>query len=188
MRKSRRTIGQSGQALAEYHILYPAGILLAIAVVVLVGGAARDLMDHGIEGLMYSLLGGSAPPGSYFHPGMVCVEYEQIANQELGGSFCEQHENCYHYDRPVNQGIFSIAGHDINMLVIKAGREYHLYESGTTEDGCYNVTITGETVSWERVGSGPDCKDISHLQMWYDTFVTHDAEVCTKWEAEPPPY
>jgi hypothetical protein len=187
MRKSRRTTGQSGQALAEYHVLFPAAILLAIGVVVVLGGAARDLMDHGIEGLMYSFLGGSAPPGSYFHPGMICVTEEQLIDQDSGGSYCEESDNCYHYDQEVNEGTFTVPEGEIDALVIKAGTVYHLYASGVTPDGCYNVTFGGSTVTWQRI-ENPECKDVSHLQMWFDTFVSKDSETCANWEAEPPPY
>jgi hypothetical protein len=188
MRKSRHHAGQAGQAYAEYQILYPAGILLAILAVVAIGGGVRDLMDHGIEGLMYSFLGGSAPGGSYYHPGMVCVEREDIINQDSGGSFCEDHTNCYHYDYGVSQGTFTIPEGEVDALVIKAGQEYHLYESGLTKDGCYSVTIDESTVTWKKVGDGGECKDISHLQMWWDAFISDSEEMCANWETKPPPY
>lgn len=152
------------------------------------GGGVKTVMDHGIEGLMYSLLGGSAPPGSYFHPGMICVTEEQLVYQDSGGSFCEQNDNCTHLDPGTNSGVYVEQNGDIDVLVIKAGVEYHIYETGMTDDGCYYVTIEDNIATWERVGTGPECQDISHLQMWYATFLTTDSELCSNWDAEPPPY
>lgn len=157
-------------------------------VLVAVGGGVKDLIDHGIEGLMYSFLGGSAPPGSYFNPGMVCVEESYVVDQQDGGSYCQQHDHCTHIEPGTNEGLFVDQNGDITALVIKAGREYTIYESGVTDDGCYYVNIQGDTASWRRVDSGPDCKDISHLQMWYDTFMADSAEQCADWDRQPPPY
>jgi Flp pilus assembly pilin Flp len=87
-----------------------------------------------------------------------------------GCSQCEHHENCTCLPG-VNSGFYT--GYDvIDSLVIKAGQEYHIYYSGYTDDGCYRVIINEDVAIWRKVGRGSWCKDISHLQSWYQPICT----------------
>ena len=65
----------------------------------------------------------------------------------------------------MNAGTFT-ASSKIYNFVIKAGKQYNIFESGYTDDGCYQVNIDGSVVSWVKVGSGSTCKDVSHSQAW----------------------
>jgi hypothetical protein len=65
----------------------------------------------------------------------------------------------------VNEGTYESPG--IQSLVIKAGKEYHVFQSGWTDDGCYYVELTEEYAWWQKHASGSDCKDVSHLESWY---------------------
>jgi hypothetical protein len=64
----------------------------------------------------------------------------------------------------VNAGIYEQSG--IESLVIYAGKEYHIFYTGFTDDGCYYVDINDEMVMWEKYNGGKDCKSIKHLQAW----------------------
>jgi hypothetical protein len=47
-------------------------------------------------------------------------------------------------------------------------QDIHTYlPEGNTNDGCRSVTIIGNNVTWERFGSGRDCKDVSNVQVWW---------------------
>ena len=54
------------------------------------------------------------------------------------------------------------AGYTIIDFVIKAGTE----DFGAVS-GCYEVSQTFDSVSWNRVGDGRDCKEISHVEIYY---------------------
>jgi hypothetical protein len=64
----------------------------------------------------------------------------------------------------INAGSYEHPG--IESLVIFAGKEYHIFYSGFTDDGCYYVNIDEEMVWWEKYMNGQDCKKIDHLQAW----------------------
>ena len=85
-----------------------------------------------------------------------------------GGSECDQDPDCILLEDPGNSGTYT-APDTIEKVVIKAGVNYFTFFPGTTNDGCYSVTIAGNTVTWEKVGSGSNCKDISHIQVWLGT-------------------
>jgi hypothetical protein len=157
-----------GQAMAEYAVLYPGMIIISIAVLWIVGGSAKDLLRRSINQLMDHT---SAPT-------TVCEE--DITGQD-GGSYCEQHEGCDHIE-PLDApscGDFNNCGVVLDwnpgVVVIKAGLDYHIHiEAGeqysyTTPDGCYSVSyssVGGGTLQWQKVGGGPSCQDVSHVQSW----------------------
>ena len=70
-------------------------------------------------------------------------------------------------------GSFTYDGElSIEAVVIKAGRTYdvrrdnpYVYEY-VTDDGCYIVKFKTNTVTWEKIGGGKDCQDVSHLDAW----------------------
>jgi hypothetical protein len=84
---------------------------------------------------------------------------------DQGGSQCDQSDSCEVLDG-YNSGFYVNQTADIDALVIKTGQDYRTYTPGITQDGCYSVIIDGNTASWNKVGSGPDCQDASHLQSW----------------------
>ncbi len=83
---------------------------------------------------------------------------------EEGASYCSQHEDCTELPG-LKEGNYSSVG-TIETFIIKAGTEYHIYDSGETNDGCYYVSIFANHVTWQRTGHGRNCKDISHTQVW----------------------
>jgi hypothetical protein len=88
-----------------------------------------------------------------------------VLQEAEGGSQCDQSQDCTLLPG-IKNGSYS-AAQQVDSLVIKAGREYHIYQCGTTDDGCYHATIDGNTAIWDKVGGGRDCQDVSHLQSWY---------------------
>ncbi len=78
---------------------------------------------------------------------------------------CQQAPNCIKDDNPGNSGVYT-APNTILDFVIKAGQnEFHFAPPGPHNDGCYTVSFS--TVTYEKVGSGSECQDISHTETWY---------------------
>jgi hypothetical protein len=68
-----------------------------------------------------------------------------------------------------NPGDFEVitapAGSVITAVAIKAGTECFVFPPLTSND-CYSVSGLGtSTVTIERIGSGPACKEISHIEF-----------------------
>ena len=158
---------ERGQAIVEYAVLFPPLLLISFMVLIPVTSRANYIFCS-----MVYAMDPSVGQCDQWLDNPVEEEEEQmpeedecvVLQEELGGSQCDQHEDCDHLPG-LNTGSYE-ASDDIDAFVIKAGQEYHVYESGLTEDGCYYVEIVGNHVSWERYGSGPHCKDVSHEQVW----------------------
>lgn len=168
---------QSGQALAEYQILFPGTIILVVGILLTFGNQISDVFDD----IVGTFNGGEGETS------LVCVEW---VTQERGGSYCDQHplcdlieeggatcqgaefSNCYvHFDAPPE------------FVVVKAAQDYHYYlnpesayyKADVTLEGptCYVVTVTPDTITgegvllnWSLDTSEPDCQDVSHVQAW----------------------
>jgi Flp pilus assembly pilin Flp len=161
---------ERGQAFAEYFVLIPGSILMVLAGYSLVGGPIKtaycDVVDVFSSGVCQSDIEGvdqdwealEATPTPSLE---ACV----ILQEEDGCSQCDQSASCTCLPG-TNVGVYS-GMDEIDSFVIKAGKEYHIYQTGYTDDGCYHVTIDGDMASWEKVGGGNTCQDVSHLQTWY---------------------
>src|SRR5690606_16771175 len=70
------------------------------------------------------------------------------------------------------------SGNIVSGVCIKSGsnsfgdkQHSEVLDNGKYEDGCYEVSGVGtQIVTVERLGSGPDCKEISHI----DVVITED--------------
>ena len=40
------------------------------------------------------------------------------------------------------------------------------FDPTVTEDGCYQVNIESDTVSWTKVGTEAECTDLVNIQVW----------------------
>jgi Flp pilus assembly pilin Flp len=161
---------EKGQAFAEYFVLIPGSILMVLAGYSLVGGPIKaaycDAVDVFSSGVCQSDVEGvdqdweevEATPTPTME---ACV----ILQEEDGCSQCDQSTSCTCLPG-TNAGAYSGVD-EIDSFVIKAGKEYHIYQTGYTDDGCYHVTIDGDMALWEKVGGGNTCQDVSHLQTWY---------------------
>jgi len=174
-----KRIREKGQALVEYAVLIPPMLLISTSISAMFPqtgyGALCDL-DQAFNGGMCTELveqgedpevGNQNPEPGDIEPTLeptpepeICVDWAPTQ----GSSLCSQTQGC---DELEGQDTgYYMAAEIIETFVIKAGQDYFVYESGITEDGCYDVHISGGSVSWWRVASGKNCKEISHLQVW----------------------
>lgn len=167
--------------------------MLAILVVVVVGGGIGNLYQTGVDGILAAFHGNVSPPPSEPEPtptpepSLLCVE--EILDQS-GGSNCEQHEFCLHIEPGDIEGCADFnnctinIGTDPGVVVVKAGKDYQIYiEDPTvgfyswTGDGCYYVSYSGGYLTWSKLGTGSHCKDASHIQAWeYDNVMVCEEE------------
>lgn len=152
---------QRGQALAEYHVLIPGAVLLAIVAAWVLGPNISDVYRH----VTAVILGP-----------MECVPtYDHEDN-----SICDHNDLCEKTDYDDEEsGSFTYQDAlTVDSVVIKAGRSYEIVRddpfkfSYTTDDGCYEVTFKTNTINWQRIGNGPDCQSVSHIDYW-------QAPICT---------
>jgi Flp pilus assembly pilin Flp len=164
----RRLIkNEKGQALAEYHVLFPGSILMILATFVILGQPVKRMYCDAVGMFSNGICAGTeAPAGGEDEetpteePEEICV----ILQEEEGCAQCDQGDcTCL---PGINAGVYN-GSSDIGSLVIKAGTEYHIFYTGYTPDYCYHVTIDGSMAMWEKVGTGSNCKDVSHLESWY---------------------
>ncbi len=156
---------ERGQALAEYTVLFPPVLLISFMVLIPLSTHANFIFCE----MLYAMDPSAGQCDQWLSEEPV-VEDETpedeciVFNAEEGASQCSQSDDCAELPG-LNTGSYD-SSDDIESFVIKAGQDYHIYETGLTEDGCYYVEITGSHVSWERYGSGPQCKDVSHTEVW----------------------
>lgn len=157
---------EEGQALAEYNLLATGLFLVVITVMSVTGESIRnpfcviaDLMNY--------------PACAELQPDWGLPEVEETEEPDqcvnlnpAGESQCVQSDECDVLPG-VNSGSWFSGGEDIEVLVIKGGPEYHIFQSGITFDGCYYVNLDGPNVTWEKQAGGHDCKNINHLQSWF---------------------
>ncbi len=163
LKKSER-----GQALAEYTVLFPPVLLISFMVLIPLSTHANYIFCE----MLYALDPSAGQCEQWLNNPVVEEEEPPVPEEdecvvlqeEEGGSQCDQHELCDHLPG-LNVGSYT-ASDDIDAFVIKAGKDYHVFETGLTDDGCYYVEIEGNHVSWERYGHGSECKDVSHEQVW----------------------
>ena len=160
LKKSER-----GQALAEYAVLMPPVLLIGFMVLIPLASHSNYIFCK----MVYALNPSVSTCEEWLEEDVFIDEETPedecvVFNEEEGSSQCSQDDSCVELPG-LNTGSFDSSA-DIESFIIKAGVDYHIYESGLTEDGCYMVNIDGPHVSWERYGSGPHCKDVSHAQVW----------------------
>ncbi|OGM18061.1 hypothetical protein A2685_03070 [Candidatus Woesebacteria bacterium RIFCSPHIGHO2_01_FULL_37_10] len=105
------------------------------------------------------LLVGSVVAGVY-----LVQRQQQISERAASGKECAQSSDCVLFDEPGNSGTREVP-RTISYAYITA-QDYIKFEPGDTNNGCYHVIISGRNISWNKVGSGPDCKDVSNVQVW----------------------
>jgi hypothetical protein len=171
-----KKLRERGQAMIEYAVLIPPMLLMSVSIVTLIPPTGYGMicdLDQAFNGGMCDNLtnpDGDQPsdgedPAATPVPddeeeGDYCVWWTPAT----GASLCGQEDGCD--ELPGENVGYYMADEEIDTFVIKAGQDYFVYESGITADGCYDVHISGGSVSWWRVGEGKTCKDVSHLQVW----------------------
>lgn len=96
--------------------------------------------------------------------GVILVQrQQQIAEKATSGAECQQNPNCILLENRGNSGTESFP-RNIRAVQITS-QEVRTYQPGLTEDGCYRVNIEGRNLTWQKYGEGPNCKDISNIQV-----------------------
>jgi hypothetical protein len=107
------------------------------------------------------LLVGAVAAGVY-----LVQRQQQIAERAATGAACDQDPDCILLENIGNSGSFN-SPRNVTKLYITA-RDFHEFGVGESDNGCYKVNVSGSFITWERYGSGPDCKDISNIQIWLE--------------------
>jgi hypothetical protein len=166
---------ERGQALAEYMPLMPPVLFLSAVIMVPLSENTSMIFCRMVNSMEPEKCAmaeyddgvdlGDIPEPTALAPeeGDDCV----VLQQEQGGSQCDQSDLCSVLPG-LNNASYT-ASEELDNFVIKAGQGYHVYEPGDTNDGCYEVSLHGNNVSWQKVGHGPSCKDVSHAQAWKTT-------------------
>jgi hypothetical protein len=98
--------------------------------------------------------------------GVILVQRQhQIEERAASGRECQQAADCILLDEPGNSGEFSAPGEIVKADI--TAKDVFTFLPGLTEDGCYRVNIEGRNITWQRYGSGPNCKDVSNVQVWF---------------------
>lgn len=99
--------------------------------------------------------------------GVFLVQRQQDYRERASsGAECDQSADCILFDEPGNSGSESVT-RTIDYLEItnKPGEERR-YTQGNSDDGCYRVAVQDKNFTWQRIGEGPECKDVSNIQVW----------------------
>lgn len=112
--------------------------------------------------------------------GISLVQRQQMLSQKAAsGSACSQSKDCVLLDDPGNKGQYT-APSTIDYVEISAGNAYHRFGQGKSSNECFLISIVDQTIQWEVVGQGAECKDISNIQVWIKQFDAED----TQWLIE----
>ncbi len=104
--------------------------------------------------------------------GVFLVQRQQnLEEKAASGAECTQASDCILLEDPGNAGNFS-APRAVMYLDITAHNSFRFFpeagrDSPSNDYSCYNVSINGRSISWQKVDSGPDCQDISNIQVWH---------------------
>jgi hypothetical protein len=156
---------ERGQAFVEYSVTIAGYMCITLLVLIALGPGLRSAYCDAVTMFNPNACVSEADGPEEEPTEEEVVEACFVLQEEEGCSQCDQSADCACLPG-LNAGTYT-GSEDIDVLVIKAGRDYFMYVSGTTDDGCYEVNIDGDEATWMKVGSGKDCKDISHLQTWY---------------------
>jgi hypothetical protein len=173
-----REESERGQAMAEYHVLIPGTIVLAGFLFAFSQGTLSGMFCDIVNSLGQEICtaegGGGGGEQLNAEPTPTMPAPTEVActelNTEQGSSQCSQADgSCKALDAVgtnLNSATHQNANGDIQAFVIKAGQQYRVYHQGSTNDGCYDVQISGSVASWTKIGNGKNCKDVSHIQNW----------------------
>lgn len=108
--------------------------------------------------------------------GISLVQRQQMLSQKAaGGAECSQAANCTLLEDPGNKGQYTAVS-PIDYVDIKAGNAIHHFGQGRSSNECFLISVVDQTIEWEIVGQGAECKDISNIQVWVKQFDPEDTE------------
>jgi Flp pilus assembly pilin Flp len=165
----RLLIKEEGQGFAEYAVLFPGAIMVVIAMIFSLGPGLKDryceivgMFSNGICAVADADIEPEDEPDLTPTP---TEEYCVVLQQEQGCSQCDAASPDCICLPGTNEGTYE--ADDLKSLVIKAGKEYHVFYSGWTDDGCYYVQLEDTYAWWQKYEDGSDCQDVSHIQAWW---------------------
>lgn len=97
--------------------------------------------------------------------GVLLVQQQQEFREKAStDNLCEESPNCFVIDNPGNSGSFPISGIVFNVSLTTD--QVHSFDPTIQEDGCYRVQIEDDHISWEKIGTDPECAEIVSIQVW----------------------
>lgn len=108
---------------------------------------------------------------------------QDIREDASSGAACSQSGDCLLINNPGNSGA-QVAPRNI-LYVDITNQDVFRFNPGSTNDGCYNVSISGNQVVWSKVGSGSSCKDISNIQIWMGDGISSPTPTLTPTTTTP---
>lgn len=99
---------------------------------------------------------------------------QQIAQKATGGRECSQSPDCILLEEPGNSGSYTTP-RDIDYFYITA-KDAIRFDPGNLVNNCFNVSLDGKKLTWNLIGQGPSCKDVSNIQIWLKKFQDIDLE------------
>lgn len=168
---------EKGQALGEYSILMTGFFMITVVILSATGESLRNPFCSIADTLNWPACAELQPGWGEPEAPPVPEEECHVLQESQGGSECDQSPDC-NLLPGVNNGYWESPAETetpIKSFVINAGRDYHIYQSGITYDGCYEVDLGGGgeselpawAVQWTKIGSGSQCKNISHMDAWF---------------------
>ena len=168
---------EKGQAMGEYSVMMTGIFMITIVIMTTTGESLRNPFCSIADTLNWPACAELQPDWGDEEDPEPEEEEEacHVLQESGGGSECDESPDCNGLPG-INNGYWETDDETpIRSFVIKAGRDYHIYQSGITFDGCYQVDLGGGgdselpawAVQWTKIGSGSHCKDVSHLQSWF---------------------
>lgn len=195
MMANRTAKREQGQALTEYMPLIAGALLVGMILWVPLRTGIQNLLDPSLERELQGdpsdrPVGDDEPGGGGGQPGgggpgdgdhRAGPPDDGSSGGEGGesscvnwgggnmGSTCDQSPYCDKTDMSGETFGTLIYPQDVPIvnLVIKAGQNQIVFPGeGDYDDGCYQVSIRTSIATWVKIGSGKNCKDVSHIQLW----------------------
>ncbi len=164
----RLLIKEEGQAFAEYMVLFPGAIMLPIAMIFSLGPKLHQeyceivgMFSNGICAIADADVGPDESEPEPTPTEELCV----VLQPSEGCSQCDQASPDCICLPGTNEGTYEADG--LRSLVIKAGKEYYVFNSGWTDDGCYYVQLEDTYAWWQKYNDGRDCQDVSSIEAWW---------------------
>ena len=129
---------EEGQALAEYHILFPLGVLVASLMLPALAAVGRNALCEVAQGFNSSICVEVEVPtrGPHGNEPEGCL----VRNHADGISQCEASPACALTEVGINHGTFINHNPDpLQSFVIQVDGKVFTYYPGVTNDGCYMV-------------------------------------------------
>ena len=83
-------------------------------------------------------------------------EQQDLREQASSASECDHHPDCVVFDNPGNEGVREVNRQILHAVITNQPGNETEFGQGNHDDGCYIVNVDGNTIHWQKYGSGPD--------------------------------